>query len=116
MVKTHSQKGAGRKPRLSSLLEHLVADYIKMEMELPGIVSISHIDVASNMQFATIWISVYGADEDEVRKTLIKERYAIRKYLTEKVVSKYMPELRFKIDPSESHADIISRRLKNIND
>lgn len=112
----HSQKGPGRKPRLASLLERAISEYFKTEMDLPGIVSISYIDVAPNMQFATVWLSVYGADEEEILARLDREGAQMRRLFAKKFVSKYIPQLRFKTDPSQSHADIIARRLKDLKE
>src|SRR3990167_6753606 len=108
-MKSHSQRKGGRRQRLSSLLAHKLSEYFKTEMELPGLVSISGIDTAPNMQFATVWLSIYGADESEVLEKLIKESGRLRKYLTESLVTKYTPKLSFKVDHFEQHADDISR-------
>lgn len=103
-----------RSAKLSSLLTQKLSEYMRTEMELPGIVSISHIDVAPNMQSATVWISIYGADEEKVLQIFKGEKNRLRSYLTKELVSKYTPKLRFKVDPSEEHADKISRKLKEL--
>ena len=112
MVRSGSQKKGTRKYRLSSLLAHGLSEYFKTEMELPGLVSISGVDVAPNMQVATIWLSVYGADEDEVLDKIRKESRRLRAYLIRSLSTRYTPVLTFRIDYSQQHADDISRALK----
>lgn len=108
------KREGGRTPRIVSLLEHKISDYFQQEMELPGLVSISGVDAAANMYSATIWLSIYGADEQEVLKMLSKETGKIRKYLGRHLVTRYVPQLRFKSDPSQAHAQAIAEKLKDI--
>lgn len=116
MPKIHSQKGSGRTPRLASLLKHQLAEYFKTEMELPGLVSISFVDVSPNMQSATVWLSVYAADENEVLESLKRATGAMRRQLTKTIKTKYIPMLRFKIDASQEHVQNISEALKNLDE
>lgn len=116
MPQTHSQKGSGRTPRLSSLLSRKVAEYFKAEMDLPGLVSISFVDVSPNMQSATVWLSIYAADEDEVMQKLKAEKGPMRRYLTKELRTKYIPMLKFKIDSSQEHAQNISEALKSLDE
>jgi ribosome-binding factor A len=100
--------GGGRMPRLASLLTQQLSEYFQRELDLPGLVSISHVDVAPNFQSATVWLSIYGAEETEVISRIIKARKDIRYQLTRILATKYIPVLRFKADPSEAHAQRIS--------
>jgi len=88
---------------------------MRVEMDLPGIVSISQIEAAPNMQSATVWLSIYGADEEEILKTMKSETRSLRKYLTDRLRAKYIPQLRFKSDPSEAHAQKISEALRDLD-
>jgi ribosome-binding factor A len=113
---TYSQAGAKRKPRLASLLEHSLAEYFKTELELPGLVSIAQVEVAANMQFATVWLSVYGASEEDVLEILRHAAGDLRQHLTKRLSSRYIPQLQFKIDPSEAHAQKITETLNDLNE
>lgn len=110
------RKSSGRKPRLASLLEHKLAEYFKTEMDLPGLISISFVEVAPNMQHATVWLSIYGADPDEVLVSLKRETGKIRKYMIKQISTKYIPQLTYRIDVSQEHAQTISEALKELED
>ena len=116
MMKKAPKSGGSRSNRLASLLEQLISSYFTQEMDFPGLVSISNIDVAPNMQSAQVWLSIYGAPEDEVLRMVLKERKAIHSYITRQIVSKYTPQLKFKVDPSEGHAQRIGEALRELEE
>ena len=110
------KSGGGRKPRLASLLEHTLAEYFRSQLDLPGLVSISHVEVAPNFQAATIWLSIFAADENEVLRILLRSRGSMRKELTRVLSTKYIPQLTFKFDPSEAHAQRISELINEFDE
>ena len=104
-----------RTPKLASLLSHKISQYFKIEMDLPGLVSISAIETAPNMQSAVVWISIYGASEDEVLKMLRKEVPYLRKYLAKNISTRYIPKISFRADHSEAHAQHIGELMRDLN-
>ena len=107
--------------RLNALLQRelgqLVVTYVAPEM--PGVlITITGVQVASNLRTATVFFSVYGTDaEDQSEKALallLKKRAQLQSALATKVLMKYTPVLRFKYDATPARADRVMEILSEL--
>lgn len=105
-----------RSPKLASVLTRVLSVFFQQEMELTALVSVSHIDVAPNMQTAVVWLSIYGRKAESTLKLIEGNSRNIRNYLKENVVARYIPSLYFKIDPSEQYADDLGKVFKRVEE
>ena len=73
------------------------------EPNLAGIISVTEADVAPDLKTAKIYISIYGKDEEEKRRSfsIIKENAGfIRRELARVMRQRTVPELHFLLDGS----------------
>lgn len=105
--------------RFEQTVKENIADIIKREIKDPriGFVTISEVKVSKDLRNATVFVSVMkeaGKAEDSVA-VLHNARFFIRKFLKERMIAKYIPELHFKQDVSLDHAFKIEELIKQIN-
>ena len=111
-----------RMTRLNALLQrelgHLVGMYVAPQ--LPHVlITITGVQVASNLREATVFFSAYGTGTEEdlsekVLDVLLKKRVLLQSALADKVVMKYTPVLRFKFDTTPARADRVMEILAEL--
>jgi ribosome-binding factor A len=101
---------APRKARIAEALRLELSEIIRREMRDPrlseGLLSITGVDVSSDLRFATVFISVFG-DEDaqqHVTKALQGAAGVLRNELRSRKAFKNVPELSFQYDDSIARA------------
>ena len=111
---------AERHKKVESLLKQKIDLIIRNELNDPrlGLMSIVHINVSKELDFATVHISHPGDDETRkaVTDTLQKASGYIEKNLARSVRLRKIPKLSFKLDDSLIHAARIDEILNTIND
>ena len=81
---------------------------------LVGMISITDVEMSRDLQYATVFFTVYGAPADEAFVGLSKAAGFIRRQLGRKLKMRRVPELRFKQDGSLAQGDKIERLLQKI--
>ena len=85
---------------------------------LPGVlVTVTGVELASNLRDANVFVSVYGTPGDDQRTLalLVKKRQLLQAGLAQKVVMKYTPVLHFHLDDTAARADRVMNILKELN-
>lgn len=111
-----------RLKRLNSLLQKELYFLIKDELKDPrikGMITICEVDVAQDLKTAKIYVSIYGASEEDTNKTITALRNSsgfLRALLLKKLDIRCIPSINFELDTSMEHGDKVNRILKQINE
>jgi ribosome-binding factor A len=103
--------------RINEELKTVIAGIIMTEVKDPrlarAMVTVNRVGVSKDLHNARVWVSVLGTDEDcaAALEGLNHSRSFIKRLLGERVVLKYVPELRFEFDPSVKEAAHINQIL-----
>ncbi|WXR61752.1 30S ribosome-binding factor RbfA [Peptostreptococcaceae bacterium AGR-M142] len=111
--------GYARTSRISEEMKKVLGQMIsKGEIKDPRInslMSITNVDVTSDLSYAYIYISVFGSNANESLKGLNKAKGYIRKELGRRVKLRHTPELIFKIDDSIEKGIKMSKLINEVN-
>ena len=107
-----------RRQRLASLLVEFLSDLLRNEARDPrlGFVSITRVDVSSDLRYATVRVSVLG-DEEEQRETMAMLTHAagwLRSECATRLPLRYAPELRFALDHSLAEGDRVLQLIREV--
>lgn len=94
-----------RVARLNSLLKEVISEVIHRDVRNPHVnqfVSVTSVDITSDLQYAKVFISVIGTpkEKDETILALQSAAGFIAIQSSKKVVMRYFPTLTFKLDTS----------------
>ncbi len=92
-----------RVARLNSLLKEVISEVIHRDVRNPHVnkfVSVTNVDITSDLQHAKVMISVIGTPKEKEETILALQSAAgfIAIQSSKKVVMRYFPELTFKLD------------------
>ena len=110
-----------RTDRLNSLLKEVISEVIQRDVRDPRLtkfISITQVDITTDLQHAKVYISVIGT-EDEKKQALEALQSAagfIAVQSSKKVVMRFFPVLNFKIDNSVDKLMRIDELLGKIHD
>ena len=109
-----------RVDRVSELISEEVSKIIQFELKDPrlGLVTVTGVEMGSDLRNAKIYISVHGGKEDVERSIQILTGASgfIRKEIGKRVRLKYIPKLTFQWDKSTDYAMHIEELLKQIKE
>lgn len=108
-----------RAERLAEAIKIETSSIIQRELKDPGIgfVSITAVQVTSDLRYAKIYISILGS-EQQIKETMAALKRAkgyIRSELGRRIKLRYTPELQFMLDDSISHGTKIMKLLRDVN-
>jgi ribosome-binding factor A len=93
-----------RLQRVRELLKREIGEVIRREFEVSeaGLITVSDVDVAGDLQSAVVFISILGNADQQKRgiSLLARHRKRIQGLVGRAVVLKYTPTLRFLMDDS----------------
>lgn len=101
-----------RRQQLNSLIRNEVAAIVQREVEFPiGILAtITHVDVAQDMEEAVIFVSVFpSTGKDAVLGILKKRRGEIQTALYKRAKTMMLPPIRFEYDPGSEKSSAIEK-------
>lgn len=106
--------------RINSLLKEVLSDVIRLEVKnphLPHLLSVTHVDVTSDLQHAKVYISVIGTVEAQKKAIEVLNSAAgfIAVQASKQVVMRYFPELRFILDDTieqQIHMETLMEKLQ----
>lgn len=111
-VKTRAQ-------RLAEAIREEVSDILKNEIKDPrvGFVSITRVDVSTDLRHARVYVSVYGEVDkaDESLRGLESARGFIRSELGRRIRLRHTPEIVFSLDHSIKHGARITQLLNELH-
>ncbi len=80
-----------------------------------GMISVTHVEVTSDLRYAKVWLSVLGDyDEKEFKRGLRSASGWLRRELGGALSLRAVPELVFEMDSSIEHGARISRLLRDL--
>jgi len=103
-----------RTEKVSSLIQKEVGPML-IELELPGLVTVSKVETSDDLNHAKIWITVMPAgehQEKEVLKLIGESLYKMQGELNRKLRMRAVPKIAFTIDHSEEYADHINKLIR----
>jgi ribosome-binding factor A len=101
-----------RTDRLNSLLKEVISEVIRKEVRNPHVtelVTVTRVQISKDLRHAKVFISVIGSEQDKIGtiEALNSAAGFIAVQSSQKVVMRYFPELKFKLDDSvEKHMRI----------
>lgn len=101
-----------RTDRLNSLLKEVISEVIRRDVRNPHVgelVTVTRVQITPDLHYAKVYISVIGSEQDKAATidALNSAAGFIAVQSSHKVVMRYFPELRFKLDDSvEKHMHI----------
>jgi ribosome-binding factor A len=110
-----------RVARLNSLLKEVLSEVIHREVKNPHVnrlVSVTSVDISSDLQHAKVYISAIGTDRE--KESTIKALQSAAGFIaisaSKKVVMRYFPALLFKLDDSVDKQLRIDSLLNKIHE
>jgi ribosome-binding factor A len=98
-----------REERFKSTLEQLVAEYIETNVE-NGLVTVSALTLSPDLKKATIYITVLPEDKEvEALASLSEKKGDLRRFLGEKLKTRFTPELEIILDPGRKTRELIDQ-------
>ena len=107
--------------RLNSLLRQEISDLIQRYVKDPRLgtfVSVTNVEVSSDLKFAKVHVSRLGSEEEKraTIKALISASGYIRHELGDRMKSRRIPELSFRLDETIEKADRVLRLIDRISE
>ena len=108
-----------RTDRLNSLLKEVISEVIRRDVRNPHVtelVTVTRVQITSDLHYAKVFISVIGSEQDKIEtiNALNSAAGFIAVQSSHKVVMRYFPELRFKLDDSVDRHMHIEELLNTI--
>jgi ribosome-binding factor A len=105
--------------KVNEMIKKALADILLKDISFKKqvLVTISRVDVSSDLKNAKVWISVYPfLQKGYVINLLRKKRAFIQKLLGEMIKIKFTPKLDFMIDPAQEEAEKINELFEQIKE
>lgn len=107
--------------RLNSLLRQEISDIIQRHVKDPRLgvfVSVTAIDVSSDLKFAKVYVSSMGTESEkkETLRALNSAAGFIRHELGNRMQARRIPELNFRLDETIEKADRVLRLIDRISE
>lgn len=107
-----------KRARMAEAIHSEVSRIILFELADPriGFVTVTGVDLSGDLREATVKISIMGDERERaVSMNVIRNaRGRIQKLLCEKIVTKFVPALRFEEDDSIRKSISISKKLRDL--
>jgi ribosome-binding factor A len=108
-----------RTEQVAEEIRRILGDLLLREMRDPriGMLTVTGVEVSSDLKHARVHVSVLGSEEDERLSmgALRKASGFLRTELGRRLTLRYVPELRFEPDRSAQHAVRISQLLDQLS-
>ena len=103
--------------RVNEVVKRELSGILAREISFEGaLVSINHVDVASDLKNAHVFVSVLGSESGEsVMKKLEEHRPALQTELAKRVTMKFTPHLLFHLDESIARGSRVVEILQQID-
>jgi ribosome-binding factor A len=105
--------------KVASAIQKEVSSIIHDELKDPrlGFVTITRVELTSDLRFAKIFFSVLGGDQERAKtqEALNSAMGFIRRLLAERVQLRFAPEIIFKMDKSSEYSIRIQQIIDEVN-
>lgn len=103
-----------RTEKMAKTLHHELASVVA-RLELPGLTTISLVEVTDDLKLGKIWITVMPEkNESQVLALLNSRLFELQQSVNKRFKTKNIPRIKFLLDVSEQYADHINRLLKKL--
>ena len=107
-----------RTDRLDRQIQHELMELLQREMKDPrlGFATVTRVATAKDLGHVTVWVSVYGEEEERVRSMSALEDATpwLRRRLGERMRLRHVPELAMRRDDSIEAGDRVLRLLREV--
>ena len=106
-----------RTDRIAEEIRKVISEMIQNELKDPrvkGLISVTKVLLTKDLKFCKIYISVMGADKEEVLQGIKSGAGYMRKELGSRVQIRILPELQFVIDDSIEYGAHIDKVIRDI--
>ena len=110
-----------RTDRLNSLLKEVISEVIRKDVRNPHVtelVTVTRVQISKDLHYAKVFISVIGSEQDKIEtiEALNSAAGFIAVNSSHKVVMRYFPELKFRLDDSVDKHMRIEELLNKISE
>jgi len=101
-----------RSQRVASLIQEELSCFLIKDVQgqVPGLITVTRVEVTDDLMTAHIYLSVFGNDDKEGLLPLLEKRKGyIRKILASRINLKYNPELFFSLDQAPEDEEKLDR-------
>ena len=110
------QNTRGRNVRVTSLLQELVAEFLRAESNTDPLITVTHVEASPNLKHATVFLSVFPEQREEDALIFLKRKGGdLRGFVKRKTSLKYIPFFDFSLDYGEKNRQRIDE-IANEND
>lgn len=103
-----------RQDKVKDLLKDLAADFLQNESNGTSLITVTGSNVSADFKKATIFITVFPADNEESALNFVKrKRKSFKEFAKTKVSMRRIPFFDFEIDKGEKNRQRIDELLKN---
>ena len=106
-----------RTDRIAEEIKKVISEMIQNELKDPrvkGLISITKVMLTKDLKFCKIYVSVMGADKEEVLQGIKSGAGYMRKELGNRVQIRILPELQFVMDDSIEYGAHIDKVIRDI--
>ena len=106
-----------RTDRIAEEIKKVISEMIQSELKDPrvkGLISITKVTITKDLKFCKVYVSVMGADKEEVLQGIKSGAGYMRKELGNRVQIRILPELQFVIDDSIEYGAHIDKVIRDI--
>ncbi|MDP3764586.1 MAG: ribosome-binding factor A [bacterium] len=104
-----------RLDKINELIHRFIAGYLRRELDVDALVTVSSVTTTGNIQDCTIGITVFPFEKSkEVLKEIQKNIYEIQQEINKNLKMRPVPKITFKIDESQEKGDKVLRVLDKI--
>ena len=108
--------------RINEEVKREISNIIRNEIKDPrltAMVSVTDVKVTPDQKYATVYVSIYGKDDEEKNNTFIALKNAsgyIRKEIGQRINLRYNPQIIFEIDDSINYGMHIEELLQKVKE
>jgi ribosome-binding factor A len=108
-----------RAQRVEKELQHIVAKFLirGLKIKLPGLVTVSRVQVNEKIRTAKIFVSILGSDKDTEDALELLEEYTpdVQKHVSKELRMKFIPRVAFVLDRGLEHYLKVESALHQIS-
>ena len=112
-------QGIDRPRRVGHMIQRQLAQILREELrdEIPGLVSITGVDMSRDLRHATTYVSLLGGNDDgKALIDMLKEhKYSLRSALSRSLSLRFTPEIHFRYDKTIEHGVKLSNLITEAN-
>ena len=101
------------------MIQRQLAEILRQELrdEIPGLVSITGVDMSRDLRHATTYVSLIGACDDgkALIDALTEHRHSLRSALSRSLNLRFTPEIHFRYDKTIEHGVRLSNLITEAN-